>query len=649
MFDKSTLSQLKNLKQEIENSKEYGQGIVKGTERRFGFVVLDDEREIFLAPEEMDKVFPGDQVRIQIHTNKGGKISGELMKVINSPLKEFTGRYVVKGKGHFVEPDLPRFKRWIFVPPAARKQANNGDFVHCKISRHAYPAAKPQAKVLEVIGNSEQAGIEADYNIRKFKLDNEWPKEWQASLKEVDTSQREDLSATDFVTIDAPNTQDMDDALHIEASNDGWQLSVAIADPSAYITEGSALDNEALRRGTSVYMPGKNLPMLPEQLSIEHCSLRPEQTLPALVCRMTINKTGDISNYQILEAMICSKAKLSYQEVSALLDADSSTTSSEQNHGSMLTTLNEAAQALLSQRKRDHLIVTGRPEFHIRLNEQAKIESIEPSIKSSAHLLVEECMVAANRCAADFLGEQGLFHGHAGFRPERLEGVNKLADEQLGLKDIDFSDLDAYRQLISGIKDEELDFPVRSVLSRMLERGRLNTQPKPHFGMGLKAYTTFTSPIRKYSDLHVHRLIKAKLHKTEATLLNEQQLEQLQDSLGKARQARQQMEQWLKCQYLQAHQGERAEGIVSQINSNGFTVRLNGTGIEGFVDTRLIKEKYSFDPLRLRLTSKSLIVELDQAINITIDELDINQRRIGFGLCKEEQANPDKPASAENS
>ena len=628
MFDKNTLSQLKDLKKEIVDSKEFAQGIVKGTERRFGFVILEDEREIFLAPEEMDKVFPGDKVKIQIHTSKEGKVSGELIKVINSPLKEFTGRYVVKGKGHFVEPDLPRFKRWIFVPPAARKQAQNGDFVSCKISRHSFPSAKPQASVLSVIGNPKQAGIEGEYTSQKFQLDNEWPKDWQNTLNEFDPSQREDLTELDFITIDAPSTQDMDDALTIETTDNGWKLSVAIADPSAFINTGSELDSEAFRRATSIYMPGKILPMLPEKFTQEYCSLRADTTLPALVCRMDIDKTGHIENYQISEAIISSKAKLSYQDASNCIDNNDSSPP----FGALLQTLSLAANALLEHRRQNHLIVPNRPEFRIRLNDGVKIDSIEPVTKTSGHLLVEECMVAANRCAADFLGEKGLFHGHAGFRAERIEGVNKLADEQLNINDTDFSELAAYRQLINSIDDESIDFPIRSVLSRMLSPGRLNHEPKPHFGMGLERYTTFTSPIRKYSDLHVHRLIKAKLNKQDPMLLADQALEQLQESLIQARQARNYMEQWLKCQFLQPKQGELAEGVVSQINSNGFTVRLNETGIEGFVDTRLIKEKYSFDPLRLRLTSKTLVVELDQTITIVIERLDVAQRSIHVTL-----------------
>lgn len=627
MLNNDTLSQLKQLKQQIEKSKEFAEGIVKSTQRRFGFVVLDDGREIFLSPELMEQVFPGDQVRIEILTDKKGKLSAELIKVRNSPLNEFTGRYIVKGKGHFVSPDLPRFNRWIFVPPQARNGAKDGDYVSAKISRHAYPHGKPQAKVMKVLGNINQPGIEADFMASKFQLGGVWPKDWQDSLVEIDNSNREDLTALPFVTIDAETTLDMDDAIYAEASDSGWQLSVAIADPSALISAGSALDKEAQRRATSVYLPGKTIPMLPEELANNRCSLSAGQTRPALVCQMQIDSDGNISSYNIIEAIIESKAKLSYLQVSDYVDSSNQSTIDAE---ATVEAIAAVAKALHEQRQRDHLIVKGRPEFSLVLNEQGKIDHIKAIEKTTAHSLVEECMVAANRCAAELMENQGLFASHRGFRPERVEGVTKLADEQLALKDIDLATPEGYRQLINSI-DDSIEFPVRSVLSRMLERGQLSTEPKPHVGMGLPRYTTFTSPIRKYTDLLVHRIVKAKLKGQDQPTLNDEQLAGLQTSLDNARQARSQMEQWLKCQHISSMLNETAAGVVSQINSNGFTVRLEN-GIEGFVETRLLPEKYSFDPLRLRLTSKSRVVELDQSITIVVQEVDSEQRSIRFTL-----------------
>ena len=629
MLNNDTLSQLKQLKQQIEKSKEFAEGIVKSTQRRFGFVVLDDGREIFLSPDLMEQVFPGDQVRIEILTDKKGKLSADLIKVRNSPLDEFTGRYIVKGKGHFVSPDLPRFNRWIFVPPQARNGAKDGDYVRAKIARHAYPHGKPQAKVMKVLGDINKPGIEADFMASKFQLGGAWPKGWQEQLVDVDNSSREDLSARPFVTIDAASTLDMDDAIYAQATDNGWSLSVAIADPSALISEGSALDKEAQRRATSVYLPGKTIPMLPEELANSRCSLAAGQSRPALVCQMQIDSEGNITDFNIIEAIIESKAKLSYQQVSDYVDSSEGDKPAIEAEAT-IQAIAAVGKALREQRQRDHLIVKGRPEFSLVLNEQRKIDHIKAIEKTTAHLLVEECMVAANRCAAELMDQQGLFASHRGFRPERVEGVTKLADEQLSLKDIDFSEPEGYRQLINSI-DDSIEFPVRSVLSRMLERGQLATEPKPHVGMGLPRYTTFTSPIRKYTDLLVHRIIKAKLKGETLPALSDEQLASLQTSLDNARQARSQMEQWLKCQHISSMLNETAPGVISQINSNGFTVRLEN-GIEGFVETRLLPEKYSFDPLRLRLTSKSRVVELDQSIEIQVQEIDSEQRSIRFTL-----------------
>ncbi|MFA7555240.1 MAG: VacB/RNase II family 3'-5' exoribonuclease [Spongiibacteraceae bacterium] len=643
MLDNSTLSQLKQLKQEIVDSKEYAEGIVKGTQRKFGFIVLDDGREIYLNPEEMQKVLPGDRVKILIVTEQDktknkdskAKTSAALQALLHSPLNEFTGRYIIKGQGHFVEPDLPYLNRWIFIPPAARQNAQAGDYVRCKISRHPYPKAKPQAKILEVIGAAEQIGIEADYVISKFQLAPEWPDNWQDSLLSLDTADRTDLTATSFITIDAASTQDMDDALYAQPTEKGWQLQVAIADPSALIAPDSTLDKLAKQRATSSYLPGKAIAMLPEELANNLCSLTPDQVRAALICQIDILKDGSIESFKFFEAIIRSHGKLTYNDVSAFLDPATSSPTSCSPHSTTLSALHALSNALLENRTECNLVIPNRQDYRMILNAQRKLERIELQHKNCANQLVEECMIAANRCAAEILGEQGVFISHPGFRPERLADVRKLAEEQLGLTDIDFSTPDGYRQLMKSIDDDALEFPLRAVLSRLLARSRLSTQRLPHQGMGLSAYTTFTSPIRKYSDLVVHRLIKAKLQTaaTEHTpACSEDDLAIIQQGQDNARQARMQMEQWLKCDFIQPMIGQQLSGHVSQINSNGFTVRLDQYLIEGFVETRLLNDKYSFDPMRLRLSSKNLTIELEQAIDVIIKDVDSNRRSISFTL-----------------
>lgn len=646
MLDNSTLAQLKQLKQNIEDSKEFAVGIVKGTARKFGFVVLEDGREIFLAPDEMQKVFPGDKVKILVISEqkkpvKGAKakVSGKLEKLLGTELKEFTGRYIIKGQGHFVEPDLPRLSRWIFIPPAARKNAKAGDYIRCTITRHPYPGGKPQAKIVQHIGSPDKPGIEADYVSSKFQLEPEWPKNWHQQLSEVDYQRRDDRTGTPFITIDAANTVDIDDALYAKTTEQGWQLQIAIADPCAFIPADSELEKVIQRQGTSTYLPGRSIAMLPRELANERCSLLAQQQRPVLLCSINVTADGAIDDYSITEAFISSKAKLTYSGVAAYLaDTESNEKKDCEQHRENLLALKSVTEALRRHRQQHHLVISGRQDYRLILNDQRKLQRIEVQQKSSAHSLVEEAMVAANRCVADMLGSEGLYISHTGFRSERLPDVRKLAEEQLALTDIDFSTPEGYRQLMNSIDDDALEFPLRAVLSRLLERSRLSATALPHQGMGLASYTTFTSPIRKFNDFIVHRIIKAKLNNGTSPDYDQQALDQLQLRQDQSRQARNQMEQWLKCQFIQPLKGQTFSGHVSQINSNGFTVRLDDNYIEGFIETRLLTEKYSFDPMRLRLSSKSLTVELNQAIEVIVSEVDCNQRSIRFSL----------PASASN-
>ncbi len=630
MLNNDSLSQLKQLKQQLADLKETTEGTVKATQRSFGFVVLDDGREAFLSPEEMQKAFPGDRIKTTVTTDqKTNKTSASIDGLISSAVQTFVGRYTTRGKGHFVKPDLPRFTRWIFIPPNARNGANNGDYVRCTVSRHAFPQGKPQARVLAVIGNDKQAGIEASYMINKFQLQQDWPQDWPNQLAEADLDKLQDLTELPLVTIDNADTMDIDDALYAEESSDGWCLTVAIADPAALIPEGSDLDLEAQRRATSTYLPGNTINMLPEELAHERCSLQPGQENAALVCQLEVASDGAIGEYQMLTAKVKSSAKLHYQQVSDCLDNDAALAQSE-----LLQTLAGCARALRQHRQQHHLLVNEKPEFQIQLNESRKIDRFTPHEKNSAQRLVEECMVAANRCAATFLGEQGLYIRHNGFRPEKLAEAKKLADEQLSLSDTTPSTAADFQQIMRCADQQEGELPTKSVLARMLERSYLSTEPGPHQGMALGAYTTITSPIRKYTDLLVHRLIKAKLADINSPAIEDNVLESLQQGMNNSRQARWQMEQWLKCQYLQPLKKGGFTGTICQVNSSGFTVRLDDTGIEGFVETKPMPEKFSFDPMRLRLKSKTQMFQLEQKLRINIAEVDADKRNILFTIAK---------------
>ncbi|WP_339677257.1 VacB/RNase II family 3'-5' exoribonuclease [uncultured Zhongshania sp.] len=628
MLDKNALQQLSQLKTQIVESKDQGDGEVRGSQRRFGFVRLDDGRDVFLAPDDMQRVFPGDRVRINVLTDDKGKFKAELEKLLDSPLDCFTGRYVVRGQGHFIEPDLPRFNKLLFIPPSQRKKCSEGDFLYCQVAQHPFKDGKSQVKVLENIGSPDNPGIEGKYTQRKFKLPKDWPKDSSIG-DDLNAANRSDLRDIPFVTIDSAETRDIDDALWAQANDSGWTLYIAVADPGAFIAPGSPLDRAALQRANTVYLPGFTQTMLPNPVSQGSCSLVANEDRAAIVCRVQVGKDGAISDIQFSEAMIQSRAKLSYHDVNADL------------HGDMdlgqtcLKDLYAASLALRQYRSEHHIVMPEQADFHFQLNEQRRIESITKIERNDAHRLVEECMLAANRSAALWLADSpALYVSHAGLREDRYDNVRAvIAKEIPNLADCQFESLSGYKTLIQACEHSESALPLRSIFARMLQPGELSVEAKPHFGLGLECYTTFTSPLRKYSDLLVQRCIRAKLNNTTPTLPNEAELAALQDAIRNGRQASKQMEQWLQYQYLARNTTDTVyEARIAHVNGGGFTVELLDTGISGFVEARTIPEKLSFDADTLRLFNDKQSFQLEQLVRVKTSELDDFQRKLMFLL-----------------
>lgn len=642
MLDPNSLAQLNQLKTDIIESKDQGEGEVRGSQRRFGFVKLDDGRDVFLAPDDMQRVFPGDRVKITVHTDDKGKFKAELEKLLKSPLDTFTGRYVIRGQGHFVEPDLPRFNKLLFIPPSQRKKAAEGDLLHCKVSRHPFRDGKSQVNVLARIGSLNEPGVEARYTQYKFNLPREWPKGTE-TLNDQRADKRDDLRATPFVTIDSAETRDIDDALWAEANEQGWRLQVAVADPGAYILPGSALDKAAAARGTSVYLPGKTQVMFPEAITKDLCSLLPEQDRAALVCTMQVSEHGEISQVSFCEALIRSHAKLSYNGVQAQLDGD------ETLEHPQLKTLEAVSKALNSYRTEHALIMPEQADFRYELDAAGQIAAITKVLRNDAHRLVEECMLAANRSVAEWFADgPAIFSSHAGLREDRLANVRAVMAEALPeLQDCDISTLDGYRQLINATSTSSSNLPLRSIFARMLQPGELSLEAKPHFGLGLERYSTFTSPLRKYNDLIAQRCIRAKLDNTQASLPSSDALQALQDTLRNARQASRNMERWLHYQFLAKQPKDQVyQGHIAHLNGGGFTVELDDTGINGFVEARSIPEKLSFDANSLRLFNDKRLFQLETPVTVKVAELDPFAGKLLFNVVEDEATTPSDPAEA---
>ncbi len=652
MLNQDSLAQLKGLKAQMDSEKEYAEAVVKGTQSRYGFAVLDDGREIFIPPDEMLKAFADDRVKVCIRPDKGDKLVAEIERLINCPLDEFTGRCVRKGKAMFVEPDLPRISRWLFIPPHARNGVKEGDYVRSAILRHPIKDGKPQAKILAVLGSADTAGIENLYTANKYQLPSTWSKEATlqleqslASAQPLADQRRRDLTDLEFVSIDSARTQDIDDALYADISEGGWNLYVAIADPTSFIEADSPLEQEIAERATSIYFHGDAIAMMPEQLSQDTCALAEDKDRPALVCKIAVSDDGVVGDFEFIEAAIRSRAKLSYVAVDRYLAGNYDELMS---HATPLEALYQVYRALRTRRETCELVMEDRTEYRWYLNEQKKIENIETHEKLLSQKLVEECMVATNRCAALFLRDHncnGPFVRHLGFRADRKDEVKRFLSRFLpDYADQDLDQLSTYRAIMKQLSASSNELPLRTMANRLLTRAELTTEPGVHMGMGLECYSNCTSPLRKYTDYLAHRQIKSALHDGNTQQLSNQQLAAVSDNINRGRQASREAEMWLQCEFLQAHVGEEFEAIISHINSSGFTARLLNWGLEGQIDLRRDPEKFSFDRWTATLTSPTRKFQLEKNVRIKIERIDVAKREMVFVPVADSPDEPDAPA-----
>ncbi|WP_108125521.1 VacB/RNase II family 3'-5' exoribonuclease [Saccharospirillum mangrovi] len=629
MLDANALAQLQSLKSDIQSSQPRLSGRVKGTGRSFGFVVGDDGLEYFLPPEGMARVFPGDKVTFLVEQQGDGKVRASLEALEESALDVFVGRYVERGKAQGVEPEDAGHAKWLFVPPKKTADAQSGQWVKARVTRHPWETGKAQAEIEGILGAENEAGTWHRLAIEKYQLVSEFSAEELAAADALDANlieqladTRSDLTDLPFVTIDGATTRDMDDALFAEEIDTGWLLHVAIADPSAWFETNSALDNAARKRLTTTYLPGQPLDMLPKRLAEDLCSLVPDAVRLALVFHLHVDRDGTLSKLAITPARIRSTAKLSYTDVSRWLDGEEPIPAQHWH----LETLRACSNALNTWRQNEALVMADRPDYRIRVDEQLAVTCVDREDRTTAHALVEESMLATNRIAAAWLADdRALFMTHPGFRGEREEELKGLLRECApSVADEDGNQLDGYRRILRAARDCT-DFPLQKVLQKRLERGLWTAQAAPHFGLGFEQYTTVTSPIRKYSDLTVHRLIKAKLN-DEAFAIDNALVDTLNDRLGASRKAANEVDNHLRLQWLAQLSEQQPEqtwaATIVHINAGGLIVQLDDNGASGFVDLRSGEEKFSYDALRMLMKSETRQFVLDQALTVRIQAND---------------------------
>ncbi|WP_425262003.1 ribonuclease R [Rubrivivax sp. RP6-9] len=666
------------------------EGRVEGHRDGHGFVVPDaGEPTIYLAPQEMRSVLHRDRVRVRIQRyDRKGRPEGRVLDILERRKSPIIGRLLHESGQWVVAPEDRRYGQDILIPKNAIASAAVGQVVSVELTEPPSLHSQPVGRVAEVLGEIDDAGMEIEIAVRKYEVPHRFSPETLAQaaalperIRPADRKQRIDLSDVPLVTIDGEDARDFDDAVYCEPFKrgrgktlfEGWRLLVAIADVSHYVKPGEPIDEDAYERATSVYFPRRVIPMLPEKLSNGLCSLNPEVERLAMVCDMLVGQDGSVDAYQFYPAVICSHARLTYTEVAAML----ANTRGPEAHKRAdlvphLVHLHEVYRALLKQRAVRGAVDFDTTETQIVCDANGRIEKIVPRTRNDAHRLIEEAMLAANVCAADFIAQgehPSLYRVHEGPTPEkRLALQSYLKALGLGLHISDEprpAEMQAISQAVQGRVDAQ---QIQTMLLRSMQQAIYTATNAGHFGLAYEAYTHFTSPIRRYPDLLVHRVIKALLGGRRYHLalsaktrvpevrrggkVQQRSAKPLSQELTaweaagahcsanerRADEASRDVESWLKCRYMREHLGEEFSGTVSAATSFGLFVTLDALYVEGLVHiTELGGEYYRFDEARQELRGERTGVRyaIGTRVRVQVSRVDLDGRRIDFRMVRE--------------
>lgn len=618
----------------------------------YGFVILhedDGQGDIFIAFREAQSVFHDDEVLVRVTSlDTKGKREGVIVEVLERNTHQVVGRYFEENQVGVVEPAGKRIKKPILIPKKEGFSVKSGQFVVARITQQPTKHTQALGEITEILGDHLAPGMEIDVAMRSYQLPCVWS---EAVLDELallpnevipqDLDGRRDLRDLPLVTIDGEDARDFDDAVYAEKNKSGWKLWVAIADVSHYVRPKTALDNEAYVRGTSVYFPNRVIPMLPEKLSNELCSLNPNVDRLCMVSEMTINEEGGITRSSFYPAVMHSRARLTYTQVAAYLHDKKSDVIAPEIFPH-LETLHDLYENLRRARDKRGAIDLDTVETKIIFDEQKKIEKIVPAERNVAHKIIEECMLAANVATAKYLLNHklvSLFRVHELPKTEKVEKFRGYLKE-LGLKFVktDSPTPKDYEALLLRINDRPDKHIIKLLLLRTLSQAHYSPENVGHFGLAYESYTHFTSPIRRYPDLFVHRCIKASLQEKA----HKENLESVQamgihcsDMERRADEATRDVIEWLKCEYMLDKVGEVFEGVVSSVVSFGLFVELKEIYVEGMLHVaNLGKDYFTFDAARHRLFSErtGAQFQLGDKVTIRVARVDLDERHIDFEL-----------------
>ena len=633
----------------------------------YGFASpVEEGDDFFLSSRQMYRVFDGDEVLVaQSGYDDKGRPSGQIVEVLTRAHSSIVGRYMEEGGIGYLLPHNRRISNHVLIPPKAKAGAKSGQLVSVKITGYPTEVLGAKGEVEEILGDHLDPGLEIDVAIRAHDIPNEWPDTVLSEAgalrdepSESDKKNRVDLRGLGLVTIDGEDARDFDDAVYCESEGSGFRLWVAIADVSHYVPIGSGLDEEAFNRGNSVYFPERVVPMFPEVLSNGLCSLKPAVDRLAMVCEMLIDADGKVVDSTFYEAVIHSHARLTYTQVGEVLENGfCEGVALERLDG--LFRLHALYKVLRQARATRGAIDFETVETRILFDENRKIDAIVPVNRNDAHKLIEECMLAANVATANFLEASelaGLFRVHEGPSAERLEALRTFLGElALDLPGgLDPTPLD-YQSVLARLVERDDAQVIQTMLLRSLSQAVYKPDNGGHFGLNYDAYAHFTSPIRRYPDLLVHRAIKRlatssgstprKLSKEKSRELYPYTMtdlvaagEHCSMTERRADDATRDVHLWLKCEYLRHHIGDEFAGVVASVTRFGMFVELTDIYMEGLVHiSALPSDYYHFDQASQRLVGEHTrkTYQLGDAVRVQVARVDLDDRKIDLEIVGE--------------
>ena len=630
-------------------------GKVIGHPDGFGFLKPEEGEDLFLGPKQMHKVLHGDVVLARvIGIDRRGRAEGSIVEVLERANRKVVGRLFIEQGVAFVIAENKRISQDILMMPESLQGAKAGQVVVAEIVEQPNKNAEPIGRVLEILGNYADPGMEIEIALRKHDLPHEFSSAALAAAKKLPTTVaakdlkgRKDLRDLAFVTIDGETARDFDDAVYCEARGKSFRLWVAIADVSHYVKPRDALDSEAYERGNSVYFPRRVIPMLPEQLSNELCSLKPKVDRLVMVCEMEVTANGVVKHYEFYNGVIHSHERMTYTLVNEMLQG-------REKPRHSVPALYAAFKALLGQRQKRGAIDFDSVETRMIFDDQGKIEQIVRVERNDAHRLIEECMLAANVCASDYLDKNEqptLYRVHEGPSPEKLEALRAmLKDFALSLGGGDKPHAKDYAELLTRIKDRPYAGMLQTVMLRSLSQAVYTPENVGHFGLAYEAYAHFTSPIRRYPDLLVHRGIKAILAGKRYEGVDWAAVGQhCSETERRADDATRDVEAWLKSYFMQDHVGEEFAGTISGVTNFGLFVTLDELYVDGLVHiSDLGQDYFKFDQQKHQLYGERTGVKYQLAgrVRVKVVRVSLEQAKIDFVLVDAPQPQATSPRDA---